>query len=122
MDRIALRRIRAYGRHGADAREREEIQAFEIDLVAEVDLRRAAASDSLADTVDYAGLHARVVQIVAATSYALLERLAADLLQSVFEDARVARAEITIAKPAILDGATPSVRMARANPKHVATS
>lgn len=118
MDRIALRRVRAYGRHGADARERDEIQAFEFDLVVELDLRRAIVTDDLADTLDYAALHTRLVQIVSTTSYALLERLAAELLEAVFEDSRVASAEVTISKPAILDGATPSVTIARANPKH----
>lgn len=118
MDRIALHRIRAYGRHGADPGEREEIQPFEIDLAAEVNLRRASESDRLADTIDYAALHARLVQIVADTSYALLERLAAELLGAVFEDHRIVRAEITVAKPAILDGATPSVMLERVNPNY----
>ncbi|HZY95542.1 MAG TPA: dihydroneopterin aldolase [Candidatus Cybelea sp.] len=118
MDRIALRRIRAYGRHGADPGERRDIQPFDVDVIAEIDLRSAAACDRLSDTVDYAALHARFVQIVATTSYALLERLAADLLDALFEDRRVARAEVTVAKPAILDGATPSVTLDRTNPKY----
>jgi dihydroneopterin aldolase len=67
----------------------------------------------LSRTMDYAALHGRIVRIVAATSYALLERLAADLLDAVLEDRRVARAEVTIAKPGILDGATPSVTLSR---------
>lgn len=118
MDRIRLERVSAYGRHGADPRERQEIQAFEIDLTVQVDLRRAAESDDLTDTIDYAALHARLVQIVATTSYSLLERLAAELLGVVFGDRRVERAAITIAKPAILDGATPSVTLERINPNY----
>jgi dihydroneopterin aldolase len=51
----------------------------------------------------------------------LLERLASDILEAVFEDARVARAIVTIAKPAILDGTTPSVTFDRANPHYEPT-
>jgi 7,8-dihydroneopterin aldolase/epimerase/oxygenase len=116
MDRIVLRGIRAHGRHGARPGERDNAQPFDVDVTAEIDLRPAQASDELADTVDYAELHSRLVGVVASTSYALLERLAGDLLAAVFADCRVVRAEISIAKPGILDGATPSVTLRRANP------
>ncbi len=113
MDRITLDGIRAYGKHGAVAAERERVQPFDITISAELDLRDAAASDDLGCTMDYAALHARVVRIVANTSYSLLERLAADLLAAVFENGRIARAQVTIAKPGVLDGATPSVTLSR---------
>lgn len=113
MDWIRLDGIRAYGKHGAGAAERARAQPFDIAVSAELDLRDAAASDDLACTMDYAALHARIVRIVETTSYALLERLAADLLAAVFEDERVASAHVTIAKPGILDGATPSVTLSR---------
>jgi dihydroneopterin aldolase len=111
-----LRNVRAYGRHGSDAAERQSPQPFDIEVTAEIDLRQAQQSDELSRTIDYATLHARIVRIVATTSYALLERLAGDLLDAVFEDRRVVRASVTVAKPAILDGATPSVTLERVNP------
>ena len=89
-----------------------------VDLDAEIDLRPAAASDDLANTLNYAALHRRLVRIVSTTSYALLERLAGRLLDEVFADNRVARAELTVSKPEILAGATPSVTLARDNPRH----
>jgi FolB domain-containing protein len=118
MDRITLRGVRAYGCHGWEAGERDRPQPFAIDLDAEIDLRAAQLSDDLCDTLDYAGLHRRIVAIVASASYALLERLASDILEAVFEDHRVARAVVTIAKPEILNGATPSVTFDRANPSY----
>ncbi len=118
MDAISLRGVRAYGRHGAGPGERYRRQLFEIDVTAEIDLAAAGASDDLAQTLDYAMLRDRLVRIVATTSYALLERLAADLLGAVFDDRRVARARVTISKPRILEGATPSVTLARANPRY----
>jgi 7,8-dihydroneopterin aldolase/epimerase/oxygenase len=118
VDAIRLRRLRVYGRHGADDGERERRQPIEIDVTAEMDLRRAGASDDLAATLDYAALRERLVRIVSTTSYALLERLATELLDAVFLDRRVASATITLSKPEILDGASPSVTLVRANPRY----
>ncbi len=114
MDAIRIRGIRAFGRHGSDPGERELRQLIEIDAMVEIDLR-PAAGDDLAQTLDYASLRASLVRVVATTSYALLERLGADLLDVLCADPRVVRAEVTLSKPGILDGATPSVTLRRTN-------
>jgi 7,8-dihydroneopterin aldolase/epimerase/oxygenase len=116
LDTIRITGIRAYGRHGADPGERERRQLIVVDVVAELDLQAAAAGDELAQTADYAAMRERLIAIVATTSYALLERLAADLLEAIFEDARIRRAAVTLSKPGILQGATPSVTLRRENP------
>lgn len=113
MDRIALRGIRAFGVHGVNPEERDAPQAIDVDLVIDVDTTAAQVSDDLEDTIDYAALHTQIVDVVASTSFGLLERLAGLLLEVIFEDSRIERAEITVAKPGILDGATPSVTIAR---------
>jgi dihydroneopterin aldolase len=118
VDRITLRGVRAYGHHGYEMAERERRQAFDIDVTAEIDLTVASQTDDLHATMDYASLQARLVRLVALTSYALLERLAADLLDAVFDDSRVRRAEVTVSKPGILDGATPYVTLERRNPRY----
>jgi 7,8-dihydroneopterin aldolase/epimerase/oxygenase len=118
MDLITLRGLRVYGRHGANPGERDTPQPFDIDVRAEIDLHAAASSDNLDDTLDYAALHARIVTAVESTSYALLERLASDVLDAVFTDHRVARAEVSIGKPGLLDGATPAVTLVRENTRH----
>ncbi|HEX3670652.1 MAG TPA: dihydroneopterin aldolase [Candidatus Cybelea sp.] len=120
MDTITLRGIRAYGRIGTAPHERERRQLVEIDVGAEIDLTEAGRSDDLSATLDYAALRDRFVRIVATTSYALLERLGADLLDAVFADARVVRARVTLSKPGILDGGTPSVTLERDNPRYEA--
>ena len=117
MDSIVLRGVRAWGRHGADPGERERRQLFEIDATVWLDLQGAASTDDLTQTIDYAALHERLIRAVSTGSYALLERLAADLLEAVFLDARVARAEVTVSKPHLLAGSTPSVRLERPNPR-----
>lgn len=118
MDRISLRGVRAYGRHGYAAAERERRQPFEIDVTVDIDLREAAESDDLTQTLDYAALQERLVRVVATTSYALLERLAADLIDAVFDDRQVRSAQLTVSKPGILDGATPFVTLQRVNPRY----
>ena len=95
-DAIAIRDIRAFGRHGALPGERDHPQAFD---------------DDLAQTVDYAALHARVVRIVGDRSFQLLERLGDAILEDVMRDKRIARATLWIRKPRLLDGATPAVRV-----------
>ncbi len=113
MDRITVKNIVAHGRHGANPGEREHPQAFHIDLHLDLDLSKATRSDELTDTIDYAAVHRRVLEIVESHSYALLERLGGAILDGVASDARVVRAEVSIAKPELLDGATPSVTIVR---------
>jgi dihydroneopterin aldolase len=113
MDRIVLHDIIAHGKHGVKSDERATPQPFRIDLVLHLDLSRAASSDDLHDTINYAAVHRRIVEIVQTHSYALLEKLAAVILDDVAGDERIRSADISIAKPGILDGATPSVRLVR---------
>lgn len=112
-DRIELRGIRAWGRHGADPGEQEVAQAFDIDLALELDLTAARASDVLADTVSYADVHAAVIRTVARERCQLLERLGDAILSTVMSDLRIARARVAIAKPRLLAGATPVVVLHR---------
>jgi 7,8-dihydroneopterin aldolase/epimerase/oxygenase len=117
MDRITLTRIVACGRHGADPGERDETQPFHIDVAFDLDLSRAAASDRLNDTLNYAELYRTIVKIVETRSYELLERLAAEISAEIMSDERVQRATVTIAKPQLLDGATPAVTLVREREK-----
>jgi len=109
LDCIELRGIRAFGHHGADPGEKAVAQPFDIDVTLELDLARARRTDVLADTLDYATLHATVVRLVRERSYDLLERLGADLLEAALADPRVQRVSVRIAKPGLLGGATPAV-------------
>jgi dihydroneopterin aldolase len=117
MDLITLSGMRVYGRHGANPGERDAEQPFDLEIHVEMDLSDAAYTDDLADTLNYADLHQRAVAIVQSTSFLLLERLGAEILNEIFRDPRVVRAEVALAKPALLGGATPCVRLRRDNPR-----
>jgi len=55
-DRIAVRGIQAHGHHGVYAEERATGQPFIVDVVLQLDLAPAAASDDVGDTVHYGEL------------------------------------------------------------------
>ena len=111
LDRIEIRGIRAWGHHGANPGEQNVAQPIDVDLVVELDLRAARASDALTDTVSYAELHALVVALVARERFALLERLGEAILAAVLREPRIVRARVALAKPSLLAGATPVVHL-----------
>lgn len=98
-DRIVLRGLRAAGRHGVLASERAAGQEFGLDLELEVDTRPAAASDALADTVDYGAVAQRAVAVLGGEPVDLLETLAARVAGTVLADDGVAAVTVTVHKP-----------------------
>ncbi len=117
MDRISLRNIVAHGKHGANPGERDRAQPLHIEVDLLVDLSRSGLTDQLHDTVDYAVVYETIVKIVEDRSFQLLERVASVILDEIFRDPRIVRASLAIAKPDVLDGATPIVRLERDNRK-----
>ena len=113
--RIEVRGLRVVGVHGALPEERERAQPFELDLDIWGDIGEAAVSDRLSDTADYGTLATRAAQVVATTSFSLLEALAravADALLSA--DARVRAVAVTVRKlrpPLALDVDSVGVRL-----------
>jgi len=97
--RITLAGLRARGHHGVYDFERAEGQEFGVDVVLELDLGPAAASDDVADTVHYGELAERLVAIVAGEPVNLIETLATRLAESCLADERVAAATVTVHKP-----------------------
>jgi dihydroneopterin aldolase len=98
-DRIALTGLRVPGRHGVYDFEREQGQDFVVDVVLEIDTRQAAASDDLADTVNYGDLATGLADVVGGEPANLLETLAARLADVCLADQRVSAAEVTVHKP-----------------------
>ena len=98
-DRIALTGLRVRGYHGVFAHERRDGQDFVVDATLWLDSRPAAASDDLADTVDYGGLAERLATVVEGEPVNLIETLAARLAELCMADERVIAAEVTVHKP-----------------------
>ncbi len=98
-DRIALTGLRVHGRHGVLPEERRDGQDFLVDAVLHLDLRPAAASDDVGDTVHYGVLAERLAAVVAGEPVQLLETLAERLAAVCLADPRVRTAEVTVHKP-----------------------
>lgn len=99
-DTITLRGLRATGYHGVFAEERREGQIFAVDACLELDLRRAAGSDRLRDTVSYAEIAAIIEDHITGEPLDLIEALAQRIALSVLGyDPRIQAATITVHKP-----------------------
>jgi 7,8-dihydroneopterin aldolase/epimerase/oxygenase len=98
--------------------ERERAQPFEVDLDLDVDLSAAAATDDLADTVDYGAVTAAAARVVTDEHHQLLERIAGRIADEILAvDPRIAAVTVAIRKlrpPVPFDLATAGVRLTRA--------
>jgi dihydroneopterin aldolase len=98
-DRIVLTGLRVRGRHGVLPAERRDGQDFLVDVALALDLRPAAASDDVRDTVHYGELAQRLAGVVAGAPVDLIETLAERLAEVCLADGRVRQAEVTVHKP-----------------------
>lgn len=98
-DRISLTGLRVRGHHGVLAEERRDGQDFWVDAVLQLDTRDAAASDALADTVDYGQLATELAAVVAGEPCDLIETLASRLADVCLSQPRVQGVEVTVHKP-----------------------
>ena len=98
-DTVRLVGLRGRGRHGWFAHERDDGQDFVVDVELEIDTRAAAASDDLADTVDYGALGAGVVSVVEGDPVRLIETLAQRIADVCLADGRVEAVLVTVHKP-----------------------
>lgn len=116
LDVIELRGLRALGVCGVLAEEQARPQPIEVDIDARADLRSAAESDDLEDTIDYSALCAMAERIVSEEKFVLLERLAQRLAEGLMADERIQVITVSVRKlrppvPQMLD--TSGVRVTR---------
>lgn len=98
-DLLTLTGLRATGHHGVFDHERRDGQEFVVDITAWVDLRRAAATDDLADTLDYGALAQRAADIVAGPPRNLIETVSAEIADAIMADERLHAVEVVVHKP-----------------------
>jgi len=94
-DAIILKGIEFLGVHGATEEERLRHQRFAVDLTVELPLDASAASDKLADTIDYGELGELVIRIGTTARFHLLEALAAAMAAEI--QSRWPAAAVTVA-------------------------
>ena len=98
-DQVALLGLRGRGHHGWFDHETRQGQIFVVDVVLHVDTRPAAASDDLADTVDYSVVAAQVIALIEGPPKRLVETLAEHIADACLADRRVEAVEVVVHKP-----------------------
>ncbi len=100
MDAIHLEDLAFFAYHGLFAEEAKLGQRFHIDLTCWVDLQKVSETDEYADTVCYASLVKTVETAVTETRFKMIERLAAQVIEAIFEsDERIQKIRIRVHKP-----------------------
>ncbi|MCL6610481.1 MAG: dihydroneopterin aldolase [Peptococcaceae bacterium] len=100
MDKIIMKGMRFFGRHGVLPQERELGQVFEVDLEIYLDLEAAGATDDMNFTVSYADVFGLVEEVVAGRSCRLIEAVAGNIASLVLERfSRVKKVKVKVKKP-----------------------
>ena len=103
LDRIVIRDLLVRGIVGINPEERRDRQDILVNVTMWADTRPAAASDDIADAVNYRSVAKTIIGHIEVARPHLVERLAADLAAICFEqDARVQAVEVSVEKPGAL--------------------
>lgn len=107
-DRVHLLGLEVEAPIGVYDFEKGILQKLHIDVVASCDLRRSAASDALADTLDYDRFAAICREVCASKHHQLIETIAETVAQRVRSEfgESVSAVEVRVEKP----GAVPDAR------------
>lgn len=98
MDSITIKDIKAYGYVGFFEEEKTLGQWFNVDLQLSLDLQPAAQTDDLAMTVNYAQIVEETQMQITTSKAALIETLAASILEAVLRFDEILIADITLTK------------------------
>ena len=95
--------------------ERKIRQTVSIDLEMGADIRRAAATDSIDDTLNYKAVAKRIRQFVAESEFQLVETLAEGVAGIILDEFDVSWVKVRINKPGAIRGARDVGVMIRRN-------
>ena len=101
-DRVFIRNLLVRGILGINPEERHNRQDILVNVSFDVDLARAAASDDIADAVNYRSIAKRIIAHVEASADHLVEKLASDLAALVLTDRAVESVTVRVEKPGAL--------------------
>jgi FolB domain-containing protein len=102
MDRILISDLAVRCIIGVNEWERRKRQDLVINLAISADLRRAGKSDRFEDTVDYAGIKKRIVDMAEQSQYHLLEAMAEAVAEICLDNPAVTGVQVRVDKPGAL--------------------
>ena len=86
--------------------ERETKQTISLDLEMATDIRKAALSDNIDDTLDYKAVSKRLISFVEESSFELVERLAEECTQLIMDEFNVPWVRLKLNKGGAIRGAS----------------
>ena len=105
MDKIFLSDMKVETVIGIWEWERKIRQIVAIDLEMSADIRKAAASDSVEDTLNYKSVAKRVQAFVGESSFQLVETLAENIAAIILDEFDVSWVKVRVDKPGAIRGA-----------------
>jgi 7,8-dihydroneopterin aldolase/epimerase/oxygenase len=99
MDKIFIHALKTETIVGIFDWERQVKQTVVMDIEFSADIRKAAASDSIDDTLNYKAVAKRVLAFVEESSFHLVETLAEHVAMLVLEDFGVSWVSLALSKP-----------------------
>ncbi|MBT8064296.1 MAG: dihydroneopterin aldolase [Gammaproteobacteria bacterium] len=106
MDRVFIENLTVETVNGIFDWEREIRQAVSLDLEMDFDIRKAAASDAIEDTLDYKAVSKRLIHFIEASSFQLVESLAEQCAAIVLDEFPVRRLKLKLSKPGAVRGSS----------------
>ena len=119
MDIVYIRDLTIDTIIGINDWEREVRQTVSLDLEMSTDIRRAADSDDIADTIDYKGVAKRLIAFVEGTEFLLVETMAERVSDIIREEFGVTWLRLRVSKPGAVTGSDRRGRRHRAGRAHV---
>jgi dihydroneopterin aldolase len=104
MDIIYLSDLRIEAIIGINEWEQRIRQTVNIDLEMAADIRKAAASDSIEDTLNYKAVAKRVIAFVEGSRYKLVETLAEGIAALLLDEFEVPWVKVVLNKPGAVRG------------------
>ncbi len=102
MDLVKIQGLTVHALIGVFDFERHAKQRLILDVDMHTDLSLAAATDDVSNTIDYGKVAQRLAELANESSYFLLEALAKEMLDMIFDEFRPQKVTLTINKPDIL--------------------
>ena len=98
-DRVLISDLRCDAILGIYPEERTSPQPVVINLIVDTDCRPAARSQSIEDTLNYAEIAERAIELVVQGKYLLIESLVEDIAAMVLEHSRAEAVRVRVEKP-----------------------
>ena len=99
MDKIFIHALKTEAIIGIFDWERQVKQTVLLDIEFSADIRKAALSDSIDDTLNYKGVAKRVLGFIEESSFHLVETLAEHVAMLILEEFGVSWVSIALSKP-----------------------